>query len=87
MHIPECSFLTVENFSLNFVSFLVHSEEKHKLTAVRIVFMHLLYLIPPHLRSTYCVAHLMGSSFVKLRAENYREVTVNGTFVHVIMRW
>lgn len=28
VHVPECSFLTVENFPLNFVSFLVHSEKK-----------------------------------------------------------
>lgn len=26
VHVPECSFLTVENFPLNFVSLLVHSE-------------------------------------------------------------
>lgn len=35
VHVPECSFLTVENFPLNFVSFLVHSEgEKKGLRAV-----------------------------------------------------
>lgn len=28
VHVPECSFLTVENFPLNFVSFLVHPEGK-----------------------------------------------------------
>lgn len=30
VHVPECSFLTVKDFSLNFVSFLVHSERKKK---------------------------------------------------------
>lgn len=28
VHIPECPFLTVEDFPLDFVSFLVHSENK-----------------------------------------------------------
>lgn len=28
VHVPKGSFLTVQNFPLNFVSFLIHSEEQ-----------------------------------------------------------
>lgn len=30
VHVPECSFLTVEDFPLNFVSFLINSVERNE---------------------------------------------------------
>lgn len=42
VHVPECSFLTVENFPLNFVSFLVHPEGEKR---ARSVFQHKYHLL------------------------------------------